>query len=137
MRYCQYQFLTGCLLLARSQDIDFPEHGTEVLDLQEDILLLQVDVKLSRGQGDASLVSEGFHTESDTSGSPALLSEGFRSELGGGAMFGPKTSAALFLLSSCTFGLLCLCGAKPFITAPRPVLNLKTSEAHQAGPCRL
>jgi len=36
-----------------------------------------------------------------------------------GAKFGPKTSAALFLLLSCTFGFACLCGnAKPFITAP-------------------
>ena len=36
-----------------------------------------------------------------------------------GMKFGPKTSAALFLLLSCTFGLSCLCSnTKPFITAP-------------------
>ena len=36
-----------------------------------------------------------------------------------GMRFGPKTSAALFLLLSCTFGLSCLCSnTKPFITAP-------------------
>eukprot|EP00439_Symbiodinium_sp_Y106_P075629 s2264_g15.t1 len=93
--------------------------GDTFPELQEDILLLQMDVKLSRGltqTADATSVSEGF--QAADSESPALLSESFKSEVEGGVMFGPKTSAALFLLSSCTFGLLCLCGAKPFITAP-------------------
>mmetsp|Transcript_20973 Transcript_20973/g.49124 ORF Transcript_20973/g.49124 Transcript_20973/m.49124 type:complete len:546 (+) Transcript_20973:76-1713(+) len=114
----RYQFLTGWLLLVSSQDVE-SGFGDTFPELQEDILLLQMDVKLSRGltqTADATSVSEGF--QAADSESPALLSESFKSEVEGGVMFGPKTSAALFLLSSCTFGLLCLCGAKPFITAP-------------------
>ena len=116
------QFLAAYLLLASSQDAELGESLEGDSDL-EDILLLQVDIKLSRGlhaASDESLVSEGFSAaDAEASESPALLSEiGFKSEAEGGVMFGPKTSAALFLLSSCTFGMICLCGAKPFITAP-------------------
>ena len=120
----RYQFLTGWLLLVSSQDVE-SGFGDTFPELQEDILLLQMDVKLSRGLTQtayATSVSEGF--QAADSESPALLSESFKSEVEGGVMFGPKTSAALFLLSSCTFGLLCLCGAKPFITAPCLVLKL-------------
>ena len=131
------RFLTAYFLFASSQELDL-DVGVEgdldasTFDFEEDILLLQVDLKLSRGilqTGlNGSLVSEGFHaSESKALDNMALLSEiSFRSEAEGGVMFGPKTSAALFLLSSCTFGLLCLCGAKPFITAPYPVRNIQS-----------
>mmetsp|Transcript_44769 Transcript_44769/g.83636 ORF Transcript_44769/g.83636 Transcript_44769/m.83636 type:complete len:545 (-) Transcript_44769:110-1744(-) len=112
------RILTGYVfLLARSYDLDSLDPLLDALDLPdsvEDVQLLQVDVRLARGNLSSN---SSFLSEEDPDGT--LLSEiSFRSGAESGAMFGPKTSAALFLLSSCTFGLICLCGAKPFITAP-------------------
>lgn len=78
---------------------------------EEDTLLLQVGVRVFPVNSSEILLP----------GNVSLFTQQTlrRSVLESGVKFGPKTSAALFLLLSCTFGFACLCGnAKPFITAP-------------------
>ncbi|CAJ1392094.1 unnamed protein product [Effrenium voratum] len=89
-----------------------PEADIDTCIPEEETLLLQVGVKLNPAWNSSFDVAvNGNLTFSQLSL--------HRSVLTSGASFGPKTSAALFLLLSTTFGFLCLCGnAKPFITAP-------------------
>lgn len=78
---------------------------------EEDTLLLQMGVRVFPVNSSEILLP----------GNVSLFTQQTlrRSVLESGVKFGPKTSAALFLLLSCTFGFACLCGnAKPFITAP-------------------
>eukprot|EP00438_Fugacium_kawagutii_P025693 Skav203440 [mRNA] locus=scaffold1836:289727:292335:- [translate_table: standard] len=82
---------------------------------EDDTVLLQVGVRLF--PVNSSEISPVF-----APGNVSLFTQDVtlrRSVLESGVKFGPKTSAALFLLLSCTFGFACLCGNhKPFITAP-------------------
>eukprot|EP00434_Breviolum_minutum_P028389 symbB.v1.2.025113.t1/scaffold2421.1/size79598/2 len=102
----------GCISVAANQLVscDWDECIPE-----DDTLLLQVGVRLfPTNSSDAPIFAAG-------PGNLTLFTQQTeqRSVLETGAKFGPKTSAALFLLLSCTFGFACLCGnAKPFITAP-------------------